>query len=561
MKKPYRRLICALLCVLMLLGSFSFGTVRGEESYDCYTTHGFRPALPINADTLDVTSVDYYFENKDDTLPGLHGGIDIYVSMNTPVLSVADGTVTQAKTNNGYGNNIIVKHEFEGRVFYSRYAHLSSYKVSVGDKVQKGQTIALSGNSGTYSPHLHLEIYEHGSPAVLERAYTLKYYLGQGADVLSRLKFYGHFIDGEYNSQMRVNVFGNGASCYPRCARTDSHNHISVFANYIKKFYTYTKSRYVYDSSAEQYLFKDSKLRAFVYENFDTDGDGHLSFTEAMSVDTLDLRDVSIGSLDGCDIFENVTGILSDPVYNLKVSYKVIGEYSADRRKCGTWKHTDTKDGLLLREAPTRSSAKVGRIPPDSIMVITETVEKSDYLWGKAIYDGAEGWCALDPSWSVQLSSVMPIYIDTEGYLRDSITEKLIADTIYSTDSTASLLTSEALSFLPSDKMLVGWSACEGGEAVRVSEQISILELCPQLSEKDSEIVVFAVIRDSNIAGDCNGDGCLDEGDVQTLIRYSSGYRDLFVREEYLDYNHDGKINNRDIINIKRKIANLPPVS
>ena len=200
MKKPYRRLSCALLCVVVLLGSFPFGTVRGEASFDCYTTHGFSPALPVNADVLEISSVDYYYENKDDALPGLHGGIDIPLAMNTLVLSVADGTVTHAKTNSGYGQNIIVKHDVDGRVFYSRYAHLSSYKVSVGDKVSSGQTIALSGNSGTYSPHLHLEIYEHGSPAVLERAYTLKYYLGQGADVLSRFKFYGQFIDGEYNS-------------------------------------------------------------------------------------------------------------------------------------------------------------------------------------------------------------------------------------------------------------------------------------------------------------------------------------------------------------------------
>ncbi|SDK41764.1 M23 family metallopeptidase [Streptomyces indicus] len=90
-----------------------------------------------------------------------HSGQDFAVPVGTPVDSVHAGTVVKAGPNGAgdgpaYGNAIVIKHD-NGK--YSQYAHLSKIQVRVGQKVNTGQQIALSGNTGNSSgPHLHFEI-------------------------------------------------------------------------------------------------------------------------------------------------------------------------------------------------------------------------------------------------------------------------------------------------------------------------------------------------------------------------------------------------------------------
>ncbi|MEU5401188.1 M23 family metallopeptidase [Streptomyces sp. NPDC005963] len=90
-----------------------------------------------------------------------HSGQDFAVPTGTVVKSVGPGTVVKAGPNGAgdgpaYGNAVVVKHD--GNT-YSQYAHLSRVDVKIGQKVQGGQQIALSGNTGNSSgPHLHFEI-------------------------------------------------------------------------------------------------------------------------------------------------------------------------------------------------------------------------------------------------------------------------------------------------------------------------------------------------------------------------------------------------------------------
>ncbi|QOR34268.1 peptidoglycan DD-metalloendopeptidase family protein [Clostridium sp. 'deep sea'] len=85
-----------------------------------------------------------------------HYGIDIGVGYNTAIKSTAPGTIITAKYSYGYGYHIIVNH---GMGFKTLYAHLSKFKVQVGDKVEKGDIIAYSGNSGrSTGAHLHYEV-------------------------------------------------------------------------------------------------------------------------------------------------------------------------------------------------------------------------------------------------------------------------------------------------------------------------------------------------------------------------------------------------------------------
>ncbi|MGW6305997.1 M23 family metallopeptidase [Streptomyces niveus] len=93
-----------------------------------------------------------------------HSGQDFAVNVGTNVKAVHTGTVVKAGPNGAgdgpaYGNAIVIKHGTGSSAKYSQYAHLSKVKVNVGQKVDKGQSIALSGNTGNSSgPHLHFEI-------------------------------------------------------------------------------------------------------------------------------------------------------------------------------------------------------------------------------------------------------------------------------------------------------------------------------------------------------------------------------------------------------------------
>ena len=85
-----------------------------------------------------------------------HQGIDIGVPTGTSVTASCAGTVSVAGWQGGYGNLVCIRHD-DGRE--TRYGHLSRIEVRVGQYVQQGQRIALSGNTGNSTgPHLHFEI-------------------------------------------------------------------------------------------------------------------------------------------------------------------------------------------------------------------------------------------------------------------------------------------------------------------------------------------------------------------------------------------------------------------
>jgi murein DD-endopeptidase MepM/ murein hydrolase activator NlpD len=85
-----------------------------------------------------------------------HNGLDIAIPVGTPIQTTMDGQVVHAGWNNqGYGNLVIV----ENGEYRTYYAHLSSIPVSMGETVEAGTTIGLSGNTGNSTgPHLHYEI-------------------------------------------------------------------------------------------------------------------------------------------------------------------------------------------------------------------------------------------------------------------------------------------------------------------------------------------------------------------------------------------------------------------
>ncbi len=89
-----------------------------------------------------------------------HTGVDIAGPVGLKIFAAADGIVSIAGWQNGYGNTILLSH---GNGVQTRYGHASKLLVSPGDYVQQGQTIALVGSTGhSTGPHLHFEIVLNG---------------------------------------------------------------------------------------------------------------------------------------------------------------------------------------------------------------------------------------------------------------------------------------------------------------------------------------------------------------------------------------------------------------
>ena len=90
-----------------------------------------------------------------------HEGLDFPAATGTVIHAAADGIVSMAELSAGYGNIIKVEH---GSGLETRYAHSSKLLVKVGERVTKGQAIALVGSTGrSTGPHLHYEIRLNGN--------------------------------------------------------------------------------------------------------------------------------------------------------------------------------------------------------------------------------------------------------------------------------------------------------------------------------------------------------------------------------------------------------------
>jgi len=93
-----------------------------------------------------------------------HQGVDYGAPTGTPVSAIADGTVTLARWNGGYGNFVQLRHS---RGLVSCYGHLSRYGAGVkaGRSVRQGQTVGYVGTTGlSTGPHLHFEVRQGGKP-------------------------------------------------------------------------------------------------------------------------------------------------------------------------------------------------------------------------------------------------------------------------------------------------------------------------------------------------------------------------------------------------------------
>lgn len=91
----------------------------------------------------------------------LHDGLDISAKVATRALAVCDGVILSETKSSTWGMNLMLD---AGEGIVVRYAHLSGFLAKVGERVSKGEPIALTGKSGMVTgPHLHLSVYKDGT--------------------------------------------------------------------------------------------------------------------------------------------------------------------------------------------------------------------------------------------------------------------------------------------------------------------------------------------------------------------------------------------------------------
>ena len=91
-----------------------------------------------------------------------HRGVDLRANYGSPILAPADGVVLYIGRKTAYGNMVVVVH---GGGIATVYGHLWKFAVQPYERVQKGQLLGYTGNTGfSTGPHLHFEVRQDGEP-------------------------------------------------------------------------------------------------------------------------------------------------------------------------------------------------------------------------------------------------------------------------------------------------------------------------------------------------------------------------------------------------------------
>jgi murein DD-endopeptidase MepM/ murein hydrolase activator NlpD len=137
------------------------------------------PHVPLKAPLPGDLEVTSPFGPRIDPFlgrPALHTGVDLRGAYGDAVRATAPGRVSFAGTMGGYGNLVEIDN---GNGLSTRYAHLSSIDVGVGETVTTGTVVGHIGDTGRATgPHLHYEVRIDGQPVDPERFLRVGFALG-----------------------------------------------------------------------------------------------------------------------------------------------------------------------------------------------------------------------------------------------------------------------------------------------------------------------------------------------------------------------------------------------
>ena len=130
--------------------------VDEEDKYNAFDLQGERFTTVLFPPVKGILSSEFDYESK-------HYGVDIAMPENSPVHSISEGIIVFAEWTSETGFVIIIEH-LNGLI--SIYKHNASIIKSQGDRIDTGEIIAFTGNTGslTTGPHLHFELWYQGEP-------------------------------------------------------------------------------------------------------------------------------------------------------------------------------------------------------------------------------------------------------------------------------------------------------------------------------------------------------------------------------------------------------------
>ena len=122
-----------------------------------------------------------------------HAGMDFTCPTGTDVYATGNASVEFVGWRQGYGNCVILSHGYN---YETLYAHLSAPLVYVGQKVHRGDVIALSGNTGkSTGPHVHYEVRYKGQPLDPRNFYFQDLSPGEYDKMVQMSNNFGHMLD------------------------------------------------------------------------------------------------------------------------------------------------------------------------------------------------------------------------------------------------------------------------------------------------------------------------------------------------------------------------------
>ncbi|MDE7115399.1 MAG: M23 family metallopeptidase [Muribaculaceae bacterium] len=173
--------------------SLSFDQLKETASKQKDKLAHIPSVIPINI--KDFTMSSGYGVRRDPIYGSskFHTGLDFAAKTGTPVFATADGKVTEAGRQSGYGNCIDISHGYN---YLTRYAHLSEILVKPGQEVKRGEMIGKVGSTGkSTGSHLHYEVRFKDEPQNPVNYYFMDLSPEEYAEMVQLAENAGHVMD------------------------------------------------------------------------------------------------------------------------------------------------------------------------------------------------------------------------------------------------------------------------------------------------------------------------------------------------------------------------------
>ena len=133
--------------------------------YSDHVSEAVSVAMPDNAPSISAQMSLQSPAADAVTKSGEHRGVDIVESIGAPVLAATQATVLRSFYEPTFGHQVYLDHgtDSNGTLWVTKYRHLDTRNVAVGDKVRRGYAIGTVGKTGMmaqFFPHLHFELWQ-----------------------------------------------------------------------------------------------------------------------------------------------------------------------------------------------------------------------------------------------------------------------------------------------------------------------------------------------------------------------------------------------------------------